>query len=60
MERIRLVETTKAGKIIIAEMKNLENKTEAMKARSKLKGTTIYLDDDFTYEERMAQKRLEK
>lgn len=58
VERVRVVETKKAGKLIIAEMKNLESKTEVMRARNKLKGTTIYLDDDLTYEERIIQKKI--
>lgn len=49
-------EGTKSG--ILVRLKSLEVKKNIMRRRSELKGTTVYIDDDYTRKEREIQWKL--
>lgn len=54
----RKVERRKGGSIVIAEMRDWEAKREVMRSKNKLKGSQVYIDDDYTDEEWKVQSRL--
>lgn len=57
VERIGAKISGRTRPIIIA-LENKEDKLTILKCKKKLKGTTIYLDDDLTREERERKKKL--
>ncbi|KAK9695249.1 hypothetical protein QE152_g32714 [Popillia japonica] len=44
--------------MVRVELESFQNKIDIMKAKSKLKNTKIYIDNDLTKEERYIQKEL--
>lgn len=50
----------KTGSEALVELDSLETKIELMSRRSSLKGSSIYLDDDLSWEERQVQRELRK
>jgi hypothetical protein len=49
-----------SGKMIIAKLGDEETKREVMRRKNKLKGGTIFIENDLTWEERKIQERINK
>lgn len=49
-----------SGSVILAKVKNIEEKIEIMKQKNKLKGEVIYIENDLTWEERRTQEKISK
>lgn len=60
IKEVVILETKREQKMIVVKMENMEDKKKVMKAKNKLKGKNIYIEDDMTKEERMVQYELRK
>lgn len=58
IEKARVLNNDKRFPIVVAEVGTYDEKQKIMRGKNKLKGTTIYIDNDLTREERYIQKEL--
>ncbi|KAK4883406.1 hypothetical protein RN001_006725 [Aquatica leii] len=58
--KIRLNIGKQEPKMVIAKLKNFEQKMEVIKNKYKLGGKNIYIDSDLTYEEQKTQAIIRK
>lgn len=49
-----------SGPVIVVKVENEEKKREIMLNKNKLKGTTFYIENDLSWEERKIQKKINK
>jgi len=56
----RINEVRKSGPVIIAKMESEKGKKEIMKMKGKLKGDSLFIENDFSFEERKVQKKLSR
>lgn len=56
--KVIILNKGKRNEVLIVEMENWEKKQEIMAAKSKLKQTKIYIDNDLTWEERKIQREI--
>ena len=57
-DRVHRLNTSKTPQPIIARVTNFEVKQKLLRNRTKLKGTRIYINEDFTYKVRETRKKL--
>lgn len=57
---MRMIKAGKGKPFVIVEMESWERKYEVMKTKSKLKGTSIYIDNDYTQEEMRVQRIIKE
>ncbi|XP_014222235.1 centrosomal protein of 120 kDa-like [Trichogramma pretiosum] len=50
----------KSGQVVIGRCQNAEQKEEIMRGKAKLVGSTIFIDNDLTFEERKVQERINR
>lgn len=50
----------RSGTVIIVKLDSEETKREVMRNKNKLKGETIYIENDLTWEERKTQERISR
>jgi len=56
----RISEVRKSGPVIIAKMESEEGKKEIMKRKGKLKGDSLFIENDLNFEERKVQEKLSR
>jgi len=56
----RINEVRKSGPVIIVKMENEEEKREIMKRKNKLKGDSLFIENDLSFEERKVQEKLNR
>lgn len=50
----------RSGTVIIVKLDSEETKRKVMRNKNKLKGETIYIENDLTWEERKTQERISR
>jgi len=56
----RINEIKKSGPVIIVKMDSEEGKKEIMKVKNKLKGDSLFIENDLSFEERKVQEKLSR
>jgi len=56
----RINEVRKSGPAIIVKMESEEEKREIMKRKNKLKGDSLFIENDLSFEERKVQEKLSR
>jgi len=56
----RISKVRKNGPVIIAKIESEEGKKEIMKMKGKLKGDSLFIEKDLSFEERKVQEKLSR
>jgi len=56
----RINEVRKSGPVIIVKLESEEGKKEIMKRKGKLKGDSLFIENDLSFEERKVQEKLSR